>query len=840
MTNASGPPALPSSAEPSCRLCGAPVSDPSEHYCCSGCRRVAEILSASDYDGDPQKSAAYLQAVRTGLVPATRDAGEAPDPSVSSLRSEDRREIRLNVSGLWCPSCSWLIEEVLSREPGVMRVRANFLSDLVEITYDPAAQARDDLARRIETLGYGVTAPESAAQTPQGRRLVLWFGIAALLTANVMGLSYSLFSRTARTATDPVVMYLPWILAVLAGPVVFGAGAPMISRAWRALMNRGLTMDTLIAAGAISAYVYSLVATVRGGLDVYYDGACALITFRLLGRLIEQRAFRRASAAAEGVRRLLPRKARLIGHGDDEPQWTPAQDLVAGDRIRVAPGERVPVDGVVVAGHGRVSTAVVDGEPRPRMVATGDQVPGGSSVGETALDLEVNAPASESLLNRIADHVSSTTGQREDRPDLADLLARSFLPFVFVAAVVTAVAWFAYGLPVDQAFGRGLTVLVVSCPCALGIAAPLARVVASGTLATRGIIIRGAATLEYIATARSIAFDKTGTLTAGRLQLLGTTATDDNAKALRLLAALEERSNHPIAEAAKRGVKALDDDPKALDGALDEAQKSVDTADLRGIPGRGVTGRVAQARYLAGRPDWVEDQTGPLPEPLRAARDRAERRGNTVVALGEVDAGPLALFSFGDPLRAEAPRSVARLQELGLATEVLSGDMPAATESVARAVGAQRFKGKCLPEEKAKHLADRAKQDGQRPLFVGDGINDAPALAEAVGIAVASGTDFARETADVLLLEPDLETLPFLVDQARWMRRIVLQNLTWAAVYNAVAIPAAVFGLLTPVLAAAAMVSSSILVTLNALRLRAPVRERPVKALAQSKAGVTG
>jgi P-type Cu2+ transporter len=828
MTDSRSHPAPP--PEPSCRLCGAPVADPSDHYCCSGCRRVADILAASGYDGDPRASAAYLQAVRTGLVPATSEVDDTPETNAStSLRSEDRREVRLNVSGLWCPSCSWLIEEVISREPGVDRVRANFLSDLVEITYDPAAQDRGDLARRIETLGYGVTAPESTAQSPEGRRLLVWFGIAALLTANVMALSYSLFSRTARASSDPVVVYLPWILAVLAGPVVFGAGAPMISRAWRALMNRGLTMDTLIAAGAISAYSYSLIATIQGGLDVYYDGACALITFRLLGRLIEQRAFRRASAAAEGVRRLLPRKARLMTDG--EPLWAPALDLVVGDRIRVAPGERVPVDGVVVAGRGRVSTAVVDGEPRPRLVARGDPVPGGSSVGETALDLEVTAPASESLLHRIADHVSSTTGQREDRPELADLLARFFLPFVIVAAAVTAVAWFAYGLPVDQAFGRGLTVLVVSCPCALGIAAPLARVVAAGTLATRGIIIRGATTLERIATARTIAFDKTGTLTEGRLQLLTTTATDngDSDSALRLLAALELRSNHPIAEAARRGVEALED-----------SGEPPETAALQGIVGRGVTGRVAKARYLAGRPDWVEEQTGPLPEPLRAAQDRAELQGNTVVVLGEVDAGPLALFAFGDPLRAEAPRTVARLQALGLSVEVLSGDMPAATSGVAKAVGAQHFEGRCLPEDKATHLADRAKQDGAKPLFVGDGINDAPALAEAIGVAVASGTDFARETADVLLLEPDLETLPSLVDQARWMRRVVLQNLSWAAVYNAVAIPAAVVGLLTPVLAAAAMVSSGILVTLNALRLRAPARERSARALVEQKANVPG
>ncbi len=810
-----------------CLLCGTPVSDPTQDYCCTGCQRVAEILAASEYGGDPQQSATYLQAVRTGLVPAARtSADEDGESSATSIRSKDRRDLRLNVSGLWCPSCTWLIEEVLSQEEGVHRVQANFLSDLVEINFDPAAKDRDSLVQRIESLGYGVAAEESAGESTEGRRLVLWFGIAALLTANVMALSYSLFHRTATAATDPVVVYLPWILAALAAPVVFGAGASMIRRAWRALLSRGLTMDTLIAAGAISAYTYSLVATARGGLEVYFDGACALITFRLLGRLIEQRAFRRASAAAEGVRRLLPRKARLLADGD--PQWTSAEDLVAGDLIRVAPGERVPVDGAVVAGQGRVSTAVVDGEPRPRQVGPGHRVPGGSSVGETALDLKVIAPADQSLLNRIADHVSATSGKREDRPELADLLARAFLPFVLIASVVTVVSWIAYGMAVDQAFGRGLAVLVVSCPCALGIAAPLARVVTAGTLAARGILVRGADTLEQIATARTIAFDKTGTLTEGRLRLLQTTTTtlDENA-ALELLAALEARSGHPVAEAALQ--HAQEHTPQ------DELPRA---EDLRSVPGRGVTGQIEETRYVAGRPDWVQEQTAALPAPLQTARQEAEQQGHTVIALAG-DAGPVALFAFGDPLRSEAARSVSRLRELGFATAVLSGDMPTATQSVAEAVGADDSTGRCLPEDKARILAERAHDDGQKPLFVGDGINDAPALAEATGIAVASGTDFARETADVLLLEHDLQTLPVLVEQSRWTRRIVLQNLAWAAIYNAVAIPAAVFGLLTPVLAAAAMVTSGILVTLNALRLRSSAPEHK-QALVADPAHMAG
>jgi Cu2+-exporting ATPase len=690
------------------------------------------------------------------------------------------------------------VEEVLARTPGVRSARVTFFADLAEVGFDPLLTHEKELTLRVEELGYRV---RREGERPD-RGPLLRFGFAAVLQMNVMWLSYALYAHRAEQALGPVATVLPWILAGLSAPVVFVAGWPMLSRAWRALRERALVMDSLIALGAISAWTYSLFAAARGDELVYFDGAGGLITFRLLGRLLEQAAFRRAGQASEAVRRLLPRKARRI-LTPSELTWVPADALRPGDRIRVAPGERVPVDALVVGGIGRVSTAVVDGEPRPRAVKPGDPVPGGSVCGEAALDLQVTAPASASLLARVADHVARASGRRGAAPEVADALARLFIPGVLALSVVTFAAWIGVGLAPGAAFLRALSVLVVSCPCALGLAAPLARVVAAGALARRGVIARGEGALDQVAAARQVAFDKTGTLTVGRLVLAAVDAQGwSREEALAATAALEERSAHPIALAVREAGVA----PAAAE-------------DVRPEPGCGVAGRMAGAPALAGKPAWVEAELGPAPQALRGAVLREQGLGRTAILVA-AGAGRWAVLSFGDELRPEAAPTLTALRALGLETVVLSGDGPEAVAAVARSVGATASHGGCLPEEKARLLEREEAEGGHRALFVGDGINDAPGLAASVGIAVAGGTDFARETADVLLLEPGLSPLPALVATARRMRRVIRQNLAWAALYNAVLIPLAAWGRLTPVWAAAAMVASGLLVVANALRLQ--------------------
>jgi heavy metal translocating P-type ATPase len=802
---ASSPPAA--AAETGCTLCGGPLPEPTNPFCCEGCARVSEILDAAGFKGDRRASAAYLQAARAGLVPAGSAPGTEP-ASPPRATSKETRTVNLCVEGLWCPSCAWLVEEVVGKSAGVHSTRVTFFADLAEVVYDPASVGEKEIARRVEALGYRVQNEGQHAD----RGPLLRFGAAAVLQMNVMWLSYALYAHRAGDIFDPVAGALPWILAALSAPVVFLAGAPMLRRAWYALRAGGLVMDSLIALASVAAWVYSLWATAQGRADVYFDAAAGLVTFRLLGRLLEQAAFRSAARAGAAVKRLLPRKARKLA--PEGAAWVSADSLAVGDRIRVAPGERVPLDGRVVAGSGRVSTAVVDGEPRPRAVGPGSPIPGGSVCGETALDLEVTAPAASSLLARVADHVARASGRRGDTPELADALARVFIPAVLVLSGVTFVAWLSHGLGTVGAFERALTVLVVSCPCALGLAAPLSRVIAAGQLARRGVIVRGDGALDRIAAARLVAFDKTGTLTVGRPGLASLTVEGATCEAgLAAVAGLEERAGHPIAEAVR--------------AALPPGAAIPQAADLGGEAGCGVRGTLFDAPAWVGKPEWVIAGAGEAPPPAVAeALAREQDLGRTAI-LASWGGGRWAALSFDDAIRAEAPGTVADLKALGLGTAVLTGDAARAAAVVSRRVGADRAVAGCVPEAKARFLEQVEAEDGRRAIFVGDGINDAPGLAASVGVAVASCTDFARETADVLLLEPGLDQISELVRSGRRMRRIIRENLAWAALYNAVLVPMAAFGRLTPVWAAAAMVTSSLLVTLNSVRLQRGASARP-------------
>jgi Cu2+-exporting ATPase len=810
-------------AKSDCTLCGGPIPTPAPvaGFCCEGCARVSEILDLSGFRGDRRESSAFLEAARAGLISADRPA-TVPQPAAGAVAgSGDQREACLGLDGLWCPSCAWLVESVLEKTPGVRSARVAFFSDLAEIRYDPAVVAEKDLSARIEGLGYKVRREGDAPD----RGPLLWFGFAAVLQMNVMWLSYALYAHATTESLGQVAGALPWVLAGLSAPVVFIAGAPMFYRAWKALRARALVMDSLIALAAGSAWFYSIFAALRGSQDVYFDGAAGLITFRLLGRLIEQAAFRSATRAGQAVRRLLPRKARRLG--PEGPVWVPADAIVVGDRFRVAPGERVPLDGRVVAGVGRVSTAVVDGEPRPRSVEPGSEVPGGSVCGETALDLVATAPAAASLLARVADHVARASGRRGPVAELADALARVFIPAVLVLSAVTFVAWYAHGLAAGSAFERALSVLVVSCPCALGIAAPLARVIAAGRLARRGMIVRVDGALDELAGASVVAFDKTGTLTRGKpslaeIQVSGATATE----ALGALAALEERAGHPIAHAVRE--------------ALPSSAPRPEVRDLRAEPGRGIMGLLDGAPAWAGRAEWVTSLAGAPPAALADAVKREEQEGRTAILFAWAT-GRWAALSFGDALRDEAAETVRALNGLGLRTTILTGDGLGAAEAVGRRVGAAQVVAGCDPDEKARLLEQVREETGSRALFVGDGINDAPGLASSIGVAVATGTDFARETADVLLLEPGIAAIPDLVRASRLMRSVIRQNLAWAGLYNAVLIPLAASGRLTPVWAAAAMVASGLLVVANSLRLQGgaatATAEQPEAELALAAAG---
>ena len=783
-----------------CLLCGSALPAGGGGYCCSGCRRVAEILEAAGYQGDPRDSRSFRAALQAGLLARPVDLGErAP----AAEPPDAWRELAVELEGLWCPSCAWLVESVLSATPGVLDCRVAFLTDRAEIRYDPSVVGEAAVAGRIESLGYRL---RRAGEPPANRELLVRFGAAAVLTANAMMFSYAYYVHRASAAPEGAAQWLPWLLAAMAVAVVFGAGGPVLRRGLAALRAGMPTMDTLVATASSSALIFSVAAAARGQEDLYFDVSCALIAFWLLGRLLEQSVFRTATAPVEAIRRLLPRKARRLR--GETAEWVDPSLLVPGDWIRVEPGERVPADGRVLGRPATVSTAVVDGEPRPRTVPVGGTVPAGSGNGPAPLDLEVMARADASMLARVADHVAHSAAARGRPREFTDALAVLVLYGVLALAVLTGASCLRQNASWSEAFERALSVLVVSCPCALAVAAPLARVNTATALARAGLVARQDGVLDELADARRIAFDKTGTLTEGAMTLsLAAWEGVEPAEALAALAALECHVDHPIAHAACRAV-----DLAALPSVC----------DVLAADGCGISGLIGAERARAGRPGWVEEQCGrAMPPELRSAVEGVTSRGATPVALA-LGARGWAVFGFGDTLRPEALAVVAELEALGLRTAVLSGDDPRSTAAVASQAGIGDASGGMLPEQKARWLSAAGKADGARPLFVGDGINDAPALAASAGIAVAGGTDFARETAAVLMLEPNLSRLPGLIVAARRARRVARQNLAWALGYNLLAIPMAVCGQLDPIVAAAAMIGSSLIVNVNSLQLARP------------------
>lgn len=771
-----------------CALCEAAVPASGGAYCCAGCERVAGILAQSGLSGRPG----------SGSPRAVSESN--PEPC------DDERVWSARLTGLWCPSCAWLIESVVGQLDGVREARVTFLSDRAEVRFDPARVSEAAIEGKIAELGYGVSR-EPQARVDRG--LYVRFGFAAVASANVMMLSYAHHAIRTTPGDEALTAWLAGLLAALSAATVFVAGAPILRRGLAAVAAGRATMETSIGLAAVSALGYSGIAAWRGEGSLYFDVGSSLVALWLLGRIVERTAFLRATEAGAAVRRLLPTKARVARSGGSE--WVDASSIQTGEIVAVAANERVPVDGRVIGGAGMVTTAVVDGEPRPRRVEPGDAVAAGSANGASTLLLEVTAPAHASTLARIAEHVARATGRRGTESEVTDALARAMLGGVLLLALVTLAGWVAQGAGLAAAFERALAVLVVSCPCALAVAAPLARVVAAGSLARRGVVVRQDGALDAIARARVAAFDKTGTLTLGEPSLELADACGGGAgEALEALARLERPTDHPVARAVRRALG------NGVRNAAESAAAEPETG-WRLETGGGVAAELDGWPAAAGSPAWVERQLRPLPPAARSAVARVEAAGASALAVA-YGRGQCAVFAVQDTLRSEAAGVMAHMRQLGLETAVLSGDGEAAVASTALALGISTVRGRLTPEGKAEWLEELAATSGERALFVGDGINDAPAMAAAVGVAVASGTDFARESAAVLLLEPDLERVPELVDAARRMQRVIRQNFFWAATYNLVAIPLAAAGRLDPLIAAAAMVVSSIAVTLNSLR----------------------
>ena len=762
-----------------------------QFFCCAGCAAAAQWIRDARLDD--------YYALRT--APAARVFDEDADLAVwdsEDVLAEHARpiagglELTLLTDGMRCAACAWLIDRGLTREPGVLEVTANAITGRIRIAWDPARTSLSRPLHRLLALGYrpylATGAARERARRSERNRWLLRLGIAGLGAMQAMMFAEALFfgdaSAGAGAMSVPMRDFLRWITFLVATPVVFYAGWPFLSGAWRELRERRAGMDTLVAASTLLAYGASVVETVRGGPHVWYDAAVMFVFLLLAARMLEQRVRNIASAEVDAIARARPTFA-IRERADGSRECVRVGALAAGDVVCVAAGEAVPVDGTLVGDDTSFEESLLTGESQPVRKSAGASVFAGTVCREQPARVLAAVVGHGTRLSQLAALVERAQAHRPPLAQLADRIAGWFVLGLAIVAACVFLAWRVHDPA--RAFEVTLALLVISCPCALSLSVPAALAAANGALARMGVLPVRADALDRLARATDVVFDKTGTLSAGVPALRDVMACDgfDQARALRIACALERDSRHPLAAAF------VDTEGQALLHA-----RNVITVAGSGIEGDvdGTRWRLGHAPFACGGEDdgalWLGDGT-------RAA----------------------ARFVVGESTREEAPAAITALRTQGLQVHLSSGDAIETVARFARGLDLTEAHGRQTPEDKLAYV--RALQrDGRVVAMVGDGLNDAPVLAGAdVSLAIGDGAALAQRAADLVLAAPSLLRVPAAIALARRARAVIRQNLAWAIAYNLLALPLAAAGLVTPWLAAVGMTLSSLAVTLNALRL---------------------
>ncbi|WP_085545975.1 heavy metal translocating P-type ATPase [Burkholderia pseudomallei] len=800
---------------------------------------LATEKAAVDADADAHVDTARLiDAVKRAgyrASPVSDPASAlAPSPEIAAARTA----IELDIAGMTCASCVGRVEKALAQVPGVARATVNLATE--KATVDADADAHVDTARLIDAVkraGYRAS-PAIAACAPASRATATADAAAArpaspsaddrklaearreralVIASAVLTTPLALPMFAAPFGVDAA---LPaWLQLALASIVQFGFGARFYRAAWHALKARAGNMDLLVALGTSAAYGLSIWLMLRDpghAAHLYFEASAVIVTLVRFGKWLEARAKRQTTDAIRALNALRPDRARIVEHGVERD--VPLAQVRVGTVVRVLPGERVPVDGRIEAGVTHVDESLITGESLPVPKEPGERVTAGSINGEGALTVATTAIGAETTLARIIRLVESAQAEKAPIQRLVDRVSAVFVPAIVAIAFATFAGWLVAGAGVETAILNAVAVLVIACPCALGLATPAAIMAGTGVAARHGVLIKDAQALELAQRARIVAFDKTGTLTQGRPTVTAFDAIGiPRADALALAAAVQRASAHPLARAV---VAAFDADADARRSSL--AAAHADTP--RAVAGRGVEARV-DARLLAlGSTRWRDELGIAVPDGVARRAAALEAAGNTVSWLMRADAPreALALVAFGDTVKPNARRAIERLAARGIRSALVTGDNRGSATAVAASLGIDEVHAQVLPDDKARVVAQLKATAGDGAVaMVGDGINDAPALAAAdVGIAMATGTDVAMHTAGITLMRGDPALVADAVDISRRTYRKIQQNLFWAFVYNLVGIPLAALGWLNPMIAGAAMAFSSVSVVTNALLLR--------------------
>ncbi len=771
-------------------------------------------------------------------------------------------QITFPVTGMTCAACQSFVERTLAAQPGVKKASVNLMLHNATVAYDPDTQTLPALVEAVRDVGYGADLPsdtdsavrlqqehdrDQALEYRQLRRKAIVGAIAGaiamtvsmpLMTAGSMGsmehVHDPLLAWSMRVLDPPLARALPWLYQIDAGvlrwflfaltaAVVLGIGRRFFVKAWSALRHGSADMNTLVALGTGTAFLYSAAATfapeffVAHGIapDVYYEAVIWIITLVLVGNTLEARAKRQTAAALEKLASLQPKSARVVRDGQELD--LPLESIIAGDVLIVRPGERIPLDGEVLDGSSAVDESMLTGESMPVGKTAGDRLMGGTLNQRGSLRYRASRLGAESTLAQIVKLLRDAQSSRAPIQKLADRISAVFVPVVLSLAVITFIGWrlIAPQTGLMQAFASAVTVLVIACPCAMGLAVPTAVMVSTGRGAHFGLLIKGGEALERLGKVDTVVLDKTGTITEGKPRVtdlvmnpnLPNTAAD---RALALAAAVERRSEHPLASAvvnyaAARGLAALEPE------------------NFEARTGQGAVGIASGSAVVIGTPELLASYSMEL-QPLRAAAQSLAEQGKTVLWVG-IDGTAQALIAVADTVKPSSAPAIARLRQLGLHVVMLTGDNEQTAQAIARQTQVDEVVARVLPAGKVEAVR-KLQAAGHIVAMVGDGINDAPALAQAdIGIAMASGSDIAIEAGDVTLMRSDLNGVAAAILLSRKTMRVMKQNLFWALIYNLIGIPIAAGVLypslvLSPVLASAAMAFSSVSVVSNSLRLR--------------------
>lgn len=773
------------------------IRDADNAFCCHGCHAVFNILSVQNKLSNFRESPIFNQAVRSGLIsnPALLEQIRRNRPEVVDYELE---KLHLEVGEMWCPACAEIIRLILLQEKGVRNCVVDYATDLASVEFSPRHISRDRIFQLIASLGYRPVTLDSARKSVSFS-LYLRFAIASFCSLNIMMFAYPLYATYFDFDDQGVGMLFAWLSLFTALPVVGYSAWPIVRRFFSSVKAGLYGMETLVVIGIVTAFGLSVYNLLEGSTKVYFDSMTVIITFVLLGKIVETKAKFSAKDSLIRLARAVPRRGRKR-FSDGLQKFVPAKEIAVGDTLVAFCGEKIVFDGEILEGAGSCDESLMTGEALPVVKESGSSVIAGAILQNGTVAYRVTATAEESMLHRILDMVQQEIGHKSAYVRAADRIISWFVPTVLVIAFATACLCWLLGVidpgqtVMETALIRAISVLLISCPCAIGIAAPLAEAHVINKLANLGAIIRNRGCLAVLGGETVCVFDKTGTVTEGLFTVLnGLDILTTNHRSI--LRGLAQQSTHPISTAIARSI-------------IDEAAEVIQVEEFAG---KGLKGMHEGMTYLIGSEEFMRNHG------IEVLDSRYETGGISTKVYFSAKGGCLATLTLGDNVRKEAPSVIKALKPAK--TVLLSGDSPHAVEAVAKHCGFDEWKAGCNPLQKKDYI-DSLRKQGYVVTMFGDGINDAPALTAAnVGVSVVTATDISIQVSDVLLTTDQLSIIPKMRELSKRGQKIVQQNLFWAFSYNVIGIGLAVFGLMSPIFAAFAMVASSLMVLFNAKRV---------------------